>query len=71
MTLEEQLKQINEAITAIEIGGQEYQIGSRRLKRADLSLLYARQKDLQAQLNYENSENNLLANTYVGVFDRR
>ncbi|KYD02647.1 hypothetical protein B4102_0241 [Heyndrickxia sporothermodurans] len=71
MTLEEQLKQINDAITAIEIGGQEYQIGSRRLKRADLSLLYKRQRELQAQINYENSPNDALANTYVSVFDRR
>ncbi|UTW68667.1 hypothetical protein KHA80_14315 [Anaerobacillus sp. HL2] len=45
MMLEKQLSQINEAITAIEIGGQEYQIGSRRLKRADLKLLYERRKD--------------------------
>lgn len=71
MTLEEQLQQINEAITAIEVGGQEYQIGSKRLKRADLSLLYKRQKELQAQIGYENGNASTLANTYVGVFDRR
>lgn len=71
MTIDEQLKQINEAITAIEIGGQEYQIGSRRLKRADLSLLYKRQRELQAQLEYENQHSNALANTFVSVFDRR
>lgn len=71
MTLEEQLKQINDAITAIEIGGQEYQIGSRRLKRADLSLLYKRRKDLEAQITYENGVNNGFANTFVSVFDRR
>lgn len=71
MTLEEQLKQINEAITAIEIGGQEYQIGSRRLKRADLSLLYKRQRELETQLSYENGNRSGLANTYVSVFDRR
>jgi hypothetical protein len=70
-SLEEQLKQINEAITAIEIGGQEYQIGSRRLKRADLALLYKRQRELQAQINYENQHNNGLPNTFVSVFDRR
>lgn len=71
MTLEEQLNQINEAITAIEVGGQEYQIGSRRLKRADLSLLYKRQKELQAQISYENGNTSALANTYVSVFERR
>lgn len=71
MTLEEQLKQINDAITAIEIGGQEYQIGTRRLKRADLSLLYQRRKEIEAQINYEKGYSNALANTYVTVFDRR
>ncbi|EFV78962.1 hypothetical protein HMPREF1013_00846 [Bacillus sp. 2_A_57_CT2] len=69
--IEEQLKQINEAITAIEIGGQEYQIGSRRLKRADLSLLYKRQRELQSQLNYESGQCGGIANTFVSVFDRR
>ncbi|HJF32811.1 MAG TPA: peptidylprolyl isomerase [Sporosarcina psychrophila] len=71
MTIQEQLQQVNDAIAAIEIGGQEYQIGSRRLKRADLSLLYNRQKDLQAQVEYENAQSNTFANTYVSVFDRR
>lgn len=71
MTIEEQLKQIQEAITAIEIGGQEYQIGQRRLKRADLSLLYKRQRQLQSQLEYENNQSGGLANTFVSVFDRR
>ncbi|MGP7817761.1 peptidylprolyl isomerase [Niallia sp. 01092] len=71
MTLEEQLQQINEAITAIEIGGQEYQIGTRRLRRADLSLLYKRQKELQDQINYENDQSSGLSNTFVSVFDRR
>lgn len=71
MTLEEQLKQVNEAIAAIEVGGQEYQIGSRRLKRADLALLYQRQRELMAQIEQEKSHGGLLANTFVSVFDRR
>lgn len=71
MSITEQLQQINDAIAAIEIGGQEYQIGTRRLKRADLSLLYQRQKELQAQLNAEQSDGALLANTSVAIFDRR
>lgn len=71
MRVSEQLQQVNDAIASIEIGGQEYQIGSRRLKRADLSLLYKRQKDLQSQIDYENAQSNTLANTFVSVFDRR
>lgn len=71
MTLEEKLQQVQDAIAAIEIGGQEYQIGSRRLKRADLGLLYSREKDLQAQIEYEESQCNKFANTSVAYFDRR
>lgn len=71
MNYQEQLAQVNEAIAAIEIGGQEYQIGSRRLKRADLSALYKRQKELQSQLDYEHSQSNLFPNTFVSIFDRR
>lgn len=70
-TIQEQLAQINEAITAIEIGGQEYQLGPMRLKRADLNLLYKRQKELQMQLNMESNRGPLLANTSAAYFDRR
>ena len=39
MTAAEMLQQVNEAITKVLIGGQSYQIGSRKLTRADLSML--------------------------------
>lgn len=71
MSLSEQLQQVNDAIAAIEIGGQEYQIGTRRLKRADLSLLYQRQKELQQQIQSAQSDGMLLSNTSVAIFDRR
>ena len=71
MTTQEELQQVNNAIAAIEIGGQEYQIGSRRLKRADLSLLYTRQKELKGQLEEEKSDGLGLSNTSVAIFDRR
>lgn len=71
MTTQEELQQVNNAIAAIEIGGQEYQIGSRRLKRADLALLYKRQKELKTQVEAENSDGLVLANASVAVFDRR
>jgi len=71
MSISEQLQQVNDAIAAIEIGGQEYQIGTRRLKRADLSLLYQRQKELKQQIEAEKTDGFGLSNTYVAVFDRR
>ena len=36
----DRLNQINMAISAIEQGAQEYQIGTRRIKKAELSVLY-------------------------------
>ena len=49
MNTEELLKQVNTAIRTVLIGGQSYQIGSRKLTRADLSLLRQMQKELQAE----------------------
>jgi conjugal transfer/entry exclusion protein len=66
MTAAEQLTQINTAITAIESGAQEYQIGSRRLKRPDLSVLYQERRQLQQQVMQESA-----GDTFVAVFDRR
>lgn len=71
LNISEQLQQVNDAIAAIEIGGQEYQIGTRRLKRADLSLLYQRQKELEQHLEAEKNDGFGLLNTSVAVFDRR
>lgn len=66
MTTQEQLDQINRAISAIESGAQEYSAGSRRLRRADLATLYKERRILQQQLVQENG-----GGTYVTVFDGR
>lgn len=66
MTAQEQLEQINAAIKAVENGAQEYQIGSRRLRRPDLYILYQERRLLQRQL-YEESGSSIS----VAVFDRR
>ena len=50
--------------------GQSYQIGSRKLTRADLSMLRTMKKELQAEVNAEGSSS-LLDNTYVAFFDGR
>lgn len=70
MTAAEMLQRVNEAITKVLIGGQSYQIGSRKLTRADLSMLRAMKKELQAEVNAEGSSS-LLDNTYVAFFDGR
>ena len=62
----ERLEQIEKAITAIETTGQEYQIGSRRLKRGDLGLLYQERRALQSQIAQENG-----CTTTVAVCDGR
>lgn len=68
MTTQEQLNQINNAISAIENGAQEYRIGSRQLKRADLSVLYAERRRLQQQYSQECE---VPSNVFVATFDRR
>lgn len=66
MTIQEQLNQINAAITAILGGAQEYSIGSRRLRRPDLNILFEERRRLEAALADENGNT-----TTVAYFDRR
>ncbi len=49
-TLETQLARVQEAIRVIEEGAQEYQIANRRLTKANLSTLYARENALMAAI---------------------
>lgn len=67
MTTQQQLDQINAAITAIEGGAQEYSTGDLRVKRADLATLYKERRQLQAMLAEENSG----GGCYVARFDGR
>lgn len=50
MTLEDyrgQLAEVNRAITAILTGAQEYKIGTRSVRRADLGTLYGERARLE------------------------
>lgn len=62
MTTQDQLTQINSAIDAIENGAQEYRIGSRQVRRADLSVLYKERRILQQQLDQESGGGVYVAN---------
>ena len=70
MTASERLKEVNTAIQKILLSGQSYQIGSRKLTRADLSILRTMQKELQAEVAAE-SDSRFLDDTYVAFFDGR
>ena len=70
LTATEMLQEVNKAIYAVLVGGQSYQIGSRKLTLADLNLLYNMKNDLTAQVQRE-GETQLLDDTYVAVFDGR
>lgn len=70
LTASQLLSKVNQAIVNIMVGGQSYQIGSRKLSRADLSTLRAMKKELEAQVNAEESSE-LLDNTYVAMFEGR
>ena len=54
----EQLEEVQAAISAV-LAGQEYQIGTRRLKRADLEMLTEREKFLRAMIERENGTRTL------------
>lgn len=69
MNVDELLPQVNTAISKILLGGQSYQIGSRKLTRADLKELYAIRRDLEAQAAA--GAPGLLDDCYVAVFDSR
>lgn len=69
ITTEEQLLEVNKAISNILVGGQGYKIGSRSLTRADLNTLLDMQRGLQTQL--ANQETGLMDNTYLGIFGGR
>ncbi len=66
MTIQEQLEQINAAITAILSGAQEYSIGSRRVRRADLRVLFEERRRLEVALAEQKGYD-----ITVAVFDRR
>lgn len=70
MNAKEMLEEVNNAISAVLVGGQNYRIGSRAVTRADLKELYKMKNDLQAQLSRETSTG-LLDDCFVGVFDGR
>lgn len=69
-TPDERLTTINEAIYAVLKGGQSYQIGTRRIQRADLAQLYSMQKQAQAETLGE-AKSALFTDCVVGVFDGR
>lgn len=70
MTASERLEEVNTAISKVLSGGQSYQMGSRRLTRADLGMLREMRKELQAEAAAE-TDSPLLGNAYVGFFDGR
>lgn len=49
-TLETQLARVQEAIRAIEEGAQEYSIANRRITKANIATLYARENALKAEI---------------------
>ncbi len=69
-TAAERLAQVQEAIVKVLYGGQSYQIGSRKLTRADLALLREMEKELKAEVA-ATTASTLMDDTYVAVFDSR
>lgn len=70
ITPEEMLKEVDNAILKVLVGGQSYRIGSRQLTRADAKLLYDMRNDLITQVVSQGGDS-VLDDTYVAVFDGR
>ena len=70
-TAAQELEEVQLAISKVTLGGQSYQMGSRKLTRAEYSALVARQKELQAQVAAEQGGNGLFSDTYVAYFEGR
>lgn len=69
-TAQQELAEIEKALTSVTLGGQSYTIGSRKLTRADYSALLARKKELQAEIAAGDGTH-LWDDTFVGVFEGR
>jgi hypothetical protein len=67
---QEMLTEVDKAIYSVLVGGQSYQIGTRKLTRADLNLLYKMKNDLTAQVAAQGA-NKLLDDTVCAVFSGR
>lgn len=72
-SLSERYKNVCDAIDKILIGGQEYEIGTRKLKRADLSTLIAMRDELESALVTQKRGQNpgLMDDTVVAYFEGR
>lgn len=69
-SIQQMLEEVDKAISNILIGGQSYQIGTRKLTRADLNFLYKMKNDLTAQIA-SRGKSSLLDDTVVAVFSGR
>ena len=67
MDTTQKLSQLNNAIAAIECGAQEYRVGNKSVRKADLGTLYNERIRLEQQIRDENSSGGI----YVAAFDRR
>lgn len=70
LTASEMLAEVNKAIYNVLVGGQSYQIGSRKLTRADLAQLYEMRDELTAEVAADDSSS-LFGDTSVAIFSGR
>lgn len=70
-TAAERLTEVRAAISKILVGGQSYQIGSRRMTRADMAELRRMEKELESEVNADADGGGLGRGVAVSVFDGR
>lgn len=66
----QELEEVELALSRVALGGQSYQIGSRKLTRADYSALVERKKELVAEIAAD-EDSGLIDDTFVAVFQGR
>jgi hypothetical protein len=71
MTNGELLKVVRKAIWTIAIGGQEYQIGSRRLRRADLTELRKMCEYLESMVAEEAVQDGVVGGFWAAIMEPR
>jgi len=70
-TKRQRLQELDDAISAVAVGGQKYAIGNRSLERANLSELQKARKALQDEIETEEGTDGLLCGAYVAYMEPR
>lgn len=70
-TKRDRLRELDDAISAVAVGGQKYAIANRSLERANLSELRKAREALKAEIEAEEGAAGLLGSVFVAQMEPR